>query len=252
MVVQAHFFGFKLLRAATRRKMPQLQLLETNLLDARRVFRRFREIEPFQALMRQVNLAAADWWIKTCSVAQMIALCGVFVSIHLTLMSKVKLLKFDIGRARWIFGLFFLIVTSLGLLQDLRRMLLVQRNLNEMAAVSHAGDSSSASCTSKQQTERNAKRSEQKEAFLAFRHERESVLFIGTQFSILYTSMYSPSYCAGVHIHVLYMYFNQRRCINHTHTSHATHTTRTTHTHITRIHAHIHTYILWQCDEEWN
>lgn len=168
-VFRLFFFGFKLLRAATQRKMLPLQLLETNLLDARRVFRLFREIETFQALMRQVNLSAADWCIKTCSVAQMIALCGVFVSSHLTLLSKVKLVKLDIGRARLLFGLFFLIVVSSGLLQDLRRMLLVQRRLSELAAVSHAGDSSSSG--SKQQAERDAKRSEQKETLLAFRNE---------------------------------------------------------------------------------
>lgn len=127
-VFRTLFFGFKLLRAATQRQMLPVQLLETALLDARRVFRLFREVEPLQTLRRHAASGKSKHpWIKACTLTQLAGLIGFLFTNHLVLLTKVKLLKLSPGRLRGFYGLCFLVMQSAGLLQDLYRMYLLRQ-----------------------------------------------------------------------------------------------------------------------------
>jgi len=129
------FFGFKLLRAATQRQMMPVQLLETALLDARRVFRLFREVEPLQALLRHMsNGKPKHPWIKACKLTQLAAFVGFFISNHLVLLTKVKLLKLSPGRLRGLYGICFLLGQSAGLFQDIYRMYLLRHAMSALPA----------------------------------------------------------------------------------------------------------------------
>lgn len=131
-VFRTLFFGFKLLRAAMQRQMIPVQLLETALLDARRVFRLFREVEPLQALFRHASGGKSKHpWIKACTLAQLAGLIGFLVSNHLVLLTKVKLLNLSPGRLRGLYGFCFLVVQSAGLLQDLYRMYILRLALSD-------------------------------------------------------------------------------------------------------------------------
>lgn len=134
-VFRTLFFGFKLLRAATQRQMMPVQLLETALLDARRVFRLFREVEPLQALLRQVSSGKAKHpWIKACQLTQLAGLVGFLIANHLVLLTKVKLLKLSPGRLRGLYGICFLVVQSAGLIQDVYRMYLLRHAMSVLPA----------------------------------------------------------------------------------------------------------------------
>ncbi|MGB1605087.1 MAG: hypothetical protein ACPIOQ_70790, partial [Promethearchaeia archaeon] len=94
-VLRAFFFGFKVLRAATQRQMQPIQQLETAILDSRRVFRLFRELDTLQALIRQLRGAAADRWLQAGAVGQMAGLTWFLALNHLVLLNKVRLRRWE-------------------------------------------------------------------------------------------------------------------------------------------------------------
>jgi len=137
-VFRITFFALKVLRSVTQREMEPVQLFETALLDSRRVFRLFREVEPLQALLRNIVAPKKDLILKAGAVVQLGGLIGFLVSNHLILFTKVKLLRLDGGRLRQLFGWFLLIAQTAGVVLDLRRMWYLKRAFAELRAAKQA------------------------------------------------------------------------------------------------------------------